>query len=124
MNNILEMLQSFDEENKVLALTLLEEQKIKEIENFLLFCYKFGTQKEHLWKTHAPNCLKTLKTLGGISPYFSFQQLFTLITKENFSIDELEIFFEAYSKFLTKDCKNPKIKKIEITIKLNENETK
>ena len=119
VTNIINMLQSPDQENHVLALGVLETKNPNEITAILMMCYKFGNPKRDVWEINAPKSMIYMDRQAVVKPYsgFSFQQIFTLLTKPLAQKDILEIFFRKYSEYLSHTCELPGV---EISIQLKD----
>lgn len=113
LENIIKMLNSPDEENHVVALSVLEQQSFKKCFVQLAIAYKFGKPKYKLWKLHCPKAFKYLQKILNLkdSPYgeekpLTFNDIFNVIIEHKMEPIQLTIFMEMFSKFLTKQCKS------------------
>jgi len=118
----MEMLKSPDEENQVLALSILDQQNPKTIPVTLMLCHKFGNAPDDLWQKHAAKAKLHIMDLATKSPYtsYSFQQLAALLNTA--STEELKVFCEEYAYYLTKHINNPLILQFKINIILKQDE--
>jgi hypothetical protein len=121
-NTLYKMLTSSDEENKVLALSIMNEHDFKTniMCNFLL--YKNTDVYLTLWEEHAPYVLKNIKsyTNSVASNYLTYKDIFNVSKFAKVDSDQLELYLVELNKFLMKTLKNQGYDYIEsIDIKLN-----
>lgn len=121
-NTLYKMLTSSDEENKVLALSIMNEHdfKINIMCNFLL--YKNTDVYLTLWEEHASYVLKNIKsyTNSVASNYLTYKDIFNVSKFAKVDSDQLELYLVELNKFLMKTLKNQGYDYIEsIDIKLN-----
>ena len=121
-NTLYKMLTSSDEENKVLALSIMNEHdfKINIMCNFLL--YKNTDVYLTLWEEHAAYVLKNIKsyTNSVASNYLTYKDIFNVSKFAKVDSDQLELYLVELNKFLMKTLKNQGYDYIEsIDIKLN-----
>lgn len=121
-NTLYKMLTSSDQENKVLALSIMNEHdfKINIMCNFLL--YKNTDVYLTLWEEHAAYVLKNIKsyTNSVASNYLTYKDIFNVSKFAKVDSDQLELYLVELNKFLMKTLKNQGYDYIEsIDIKLN-----
>lgn len=121
-NTLYKMLTSSDEENKVLALSIMNEHDFKTniMCNFLL--YKNTDVYLTLWEEHASYVLKNIKsyTNSVASNYLTYKDIFNVSKFAKVDSDQLELYLVELNKFLMKTLKNQGYDYIEsIDIKLN-----
>lgn len=121
-NTLYKMLTSSDEENKVLALSIMNEHDFKTniMCNFLL--YKNTDVYLTLWEEHAAYVLKNIKTYTNsvASNYLTYKDIFNVSKFVKVDSDQLELYLVELNKFLMKTLKNQGYDYIEsIDIKLN-----
>ncbi len=121
-NTLYKMLTSSDEENKVLALSIMNEHDFKTniMCNFLL--YKNTDVYLTLWEEHAAYVLKNIKTYTNsvASNYLTYKDIFNVSKFAKVDSDQLELYLVELNKFLMKTLKNQGYDYIEsIDIKLN-----
>ena len=110
--NIIKMLQSPDDENWTVALGILEAEYKSTNEVSLMLCYQCGTPDKDFWKKHAPKCYdKLCRALDCKDDkpilYLSFTTLFTAIKTYHPPQETLQVLFDNYAKFITKQyCGN------------------
>ena len=121
-NTLYKMLTSIDQENKVLALSIMNEHDFKTniMCNFLL--YKNTDVYLTLWEEHAAYVLKNIKsyTNSVASNYLTYKDIFNVSKFAKVDSDQLELYLVELNKFLMKTLKNQGYDYIEsIDIKLN-----
>lgn len=121
-NTLYKMLTSTDQENKVLALSIMNEHDFKTniMCNFLL--YKNTDVYLTLWEEHAAYVLKNIKsyTNSVASNYLTYKDIFNVSKFAKVDSDQLELYLVELNKFLMKTLKNQGYDYIDsIDIKLN-----
>lgn len=93
------MLRSQDVEDRILALTIINQHNPEDITVPLLLLTKFGHMPSNLWKLHAPRAYEYLiKAVQHLEyPSFSYQQLFAQLKDP----EHLELTCEYFGEFLT-----------------------
>lgn len=122
IQNLIQMMQSPDQENHLLALSILEKQDHNKVTASLMLCYKFGRPSPEMWQEHAPNSYAHLLNQSDMKPYagFSFQQIFATIIQPDASLDDILVYFDEYAKYLSGQCMHSKVKSIEIKVNLKD----
>ena len=100
LQNILNMLQSPDQENWVVALSILETQIQTVSPVTLLACYKLGRATPEMWQKHAPTCVLDITSRIGNGPV-SWERLFHSLTIHT-PQDTLGFICDEYGAYLSK----------------------
>jgi hypothetical protein len=123
-NNILKMMQSPDEETKMMGLTLVEQSAIKRNLGFVLMLKKQGYITNEMWKKNAPETMDQMKELS-IDPeqVLYFQTINEILLKNKVAIEQVQFVLDHFAKFLKKEMVNSgydNISDILITININQ----
>jgi hypothetical protein len=108
LQNTIEMLRSPDEENHVVALTILNNIKNKDNLVVLLLCYKFGHPKMDEWKKDAKKAFNYLVKHTSIKESgagLTFKQIFDAIISVKVSPNQMNLFLQMFANHLSEQCK-------------------
>lgn len=104
LENLIKMMDS-TEEDQVVALTIINND-VKDNPAAVLIAYKFSKAKLSLWEEHAPLALAFVQKISKTSKNLnlSFKQIFDAILINKYSTENMELFLNKFSKFLTDQC--------------------
>jgi len=104
-DSLLKMLNSTDED-KLVALTTIENIDRKKNYCKVLLLYKNGSPDYSLWNEHAPKTCKWVANLGlkGSAP--TYQSIFNVLIKKKASSEDMEFFLEDFMRVLKDRFKN------------------
>lgn len=125
--NVIEMLQSTDAENHILALNILNTWDTVDNKIALLFAYKIGNANTDVWVKEAPLAHNAIKRVHAHTKTDTFQKLFNYIVQEKLSGDQMEIFLKLFNVHLLDECKKAEYDEIEaitVTVKLKKKDDK
>lgn len=99
IKSLIQMLRSQDVEDRILALTIIDQHNPEDIEIPLLLCVKFGHGLSMLWQVHAERAYQYLRDTTQCLEYsaFSYQQVFAVVKEP----EHLELACEYFGDFLT-----------------------
>ena len=126
------MLESPDPESVVLGLSCIEQSTFKPNVMYIGLLFLECNVRPELWKVHAPETTRLLRTIGLdiLDPPTTFKKLLEKVLRYTQDIDDLRLFFNAYSLYL-KNRLNKKlsstdiiIEEITITIKTKDDENR
>lgn len=120
--NIVNMLRSPDEENKNVALTIIETLDFNDNITKILLMKKHSQSPNKLWEEHAPNVFAKLKKVPKIdvNKTLTYKNVLAAITKMNVSAEAIEFYMKDFSEYLLNQIKHmgyDYIENIEITLK-------
>jgi len=124
--NIVEMLKSPDEENKTVALTIIDELNFEDNITKVLLMKKHSDSPNTLWEAHAPNIYKRLsaiKTLD-LSKSLTYKQVLAAITTLKVPEEQLNFYMKDFSDYLLEQIKHfgyDYIESLDITFKYTTN---
>ena len=123
LKSVISMLQSPDKENHIVALTIIEQQDYEKSFVSLILAYKFGNSKKDIWEVNAPNAFNFIQNKIKIveGKGVTFNDIFNCIIKYKLPTDEMQLFMQVFSDYLTKQCHSLGynfIEEIEMNIKL------
>ncbi len=123
-DKIINLLQSPDEENWNLGLSILETEYKKIDIVGLALCYLYGIPSRDTWNQVAPNCIKLLTSKIGsdIVTQATFKKLIELANLYPTKQKTLDLLADYYSKFLTSAFTGNNISLIKVTLKSKINE--
>lgn len=124
LDNILQMVNSVDQENKVVALSCLDGLDFNTNLVYLLFLKKEGNATGEDWKTHAPQTTKMLQALGvDMNGVITYRMIQDLLLKKQVSVEDFQYYLDRFARQMHNSIKNMGydfIDSLEITIKLKE----
>jgi hypothetical protein len=126
-NNVLAMLNSSDKENKVVALSCIEELDVKSGIVYLLLFKKLANVPSALWKEHAPKKLDYLKQLGfNAEQVITYKKILDLICEKQVPFTDIQFFLDKFTLSIIEMIPEEygKIEKIDINVKFKKNESK
>jgi hypothetical protein len=130
--NVKAMLDSPDEESIVVGLTCIEQSEFGSNIMYIGLLFLECNVRAELWKVHAPETTKLLRTIGFdiMSPPITYKKLLSKALEYTKDVEDLKLFFDAYSLYL-KSQLNQKlsttdivIDELIITIKTNKDEAR
>ena len=89
----------------MVALTIINND-VKDNPVAVLIAYKFSKAKVSLWEENAPLALAFVQKVsnGSENLNLSFKNIFDAILKNKYSAENMELFLNKFSKFLTDQC--------------------
>jgi hypothetical protein len=104
LENLIKMMDS-TVEDQVVALTIINND-VKDNPVAVLIAYKFSKAKVSLWEENAPLALAFVQKVsnGSENLNLSFKNIFDAILKNKYSAENMELFLNKFSKFLTDQC--------------------
>lgn len=119
--NLLNMLQSSDEENHIVAFEALKNADLSNYLGELIVLYKFGKTNLKVWKTECPPAYKVLKFFEEEKSLTSAKCL-GIMTNCNATKESVELFMEYFVRDMTGFLAQMgyPTEKFEIDIKLKE----
>jgi len=104
LENLIKMMDS-TVEDQVVALTIINND-VKDNPAAVLIAYKFSKAKVSLWEENAPLALAFVQKVsnGSETLNLSFKDIFDAILKNKYSAENMELFLNKFSKFLTDQC--------------------
>lgn len=104
LENLIKMMDS-TVEDQVVALTIINND-VKDNPVAVLIAYKFSKAKVSLWEENAPLALTFVQKVsnGSENLNLSFKNIFDAILKNKYSAENMELFLNKFSKFLTDQC--------------------
>lgn len=130
--NVKAMLDSPDEESIVMGLTCVEQSEFGSNIMYIGLLFLECNVRAELWKVHAPETTKLLRTIGFdiMSPPITYKKLLSKALEYTKDVEDLKLFFDAYSVYLKLQL-NEKlsttdivIDELIITIKTNKDEAR
>ena len=127
-HQIKSMLESSDEENAVVALTIIENSNFRDNLTYILLLMKEADIKMTLWRDHAKKIIKKYEALNINYGSLSYKKIMELITEYNAPLSDIQFFMDCFGEhiraFVNKSLKgNDKIESLTIKINLNESRT-
>lgn len=124
-DNIVDMINSVDKENRVVALTCIENVDFNPNLVYILLLKKQGDASSAEWKEYAPNTSGMLKGLGiNIEEPLTWKQMLNVMGKQQVPEKDIQFYLDRYVKYLYNSIRNlgyDFIDKLEITLKLKSN---
>jgi len=128
--SIILMMCSDDDENKVVALSIIEQLSFKDNVTKILLLKKHSTSSIKLWKEHAPNIHNALQELTDrgymdVNKHLTYKQVLKTITMMKVPPEEFEFYMKDFSNYLMVQVKAlgyDFIESMEIKIKYKKNE--
>lgn len=121
--NILGMLESPDPENRVVALSCIDNVDFNSNITYILILKKEGTKATtHEWLEHAPNASKLLKGMGiELDKALTYKQILETIVKRKVPSEDIQFYLDSFGLKLFQSIKGlgyDFIDELEINIKL------
>lgn len=121
--NIKRMLESSDEENHIVALSILEEQDFLENITFILLLKKASNCKNNFWKEHAPNIFHKISSIKSldVTKVFTYKDILRALREMDAPQDQIIFYLDAFSLYLKDQLASlgyDFIDKLEFNIKL------
>ena len=106
--NVVKMLESPDNENRILALSILEEQDFVGNLAFILLCKKHGHAGNEMWKENAPITFQKMSEIPGldIEKQFTYKLILEALTKTKAPIPQIQFYLDEFSRYLLKQIQN------------------
>ncbi len=105
LDNVIQMLTSKDEENHIVALSIIEATQTKDSAVALLLGLKLGHASEESWTENAPKAFKYAKQLCGdkwrSDLNVTYKSIFTIITSTKQKPHQVKLFMEFFTEYLT-----------------------
>lgn len=125
--NILGMLNSPDEQNKMMGLSVLNEQSFRDNTVKILLLKKHSNCSDELWKEHAPTVWGYMSEIEGldVKKVFTFKSIMQVMRKREMTASDLHFYMEDFNAYLMNQFKImgfDYIESIDITLKLKEDE--
>lgn len=127
-HQIKSMLESSDEENAVVALTIIENSNFRDNLTYILLLMKEADVKRTLWEKYARQTIKKYEALNVNQGSLSYKKIIELITEYKVPLLDIQFFMDCFGEhmknFVNKSLKgNDKIESLTIKINLNESRT-
>lgn len=101
--NMMGMMNSPDEENKVVALTCIENVNYERNLVYIVMLIRHTSISEELWWKHAPKAYAYLLNLGyKAGAAVSFKSVFETLLKAKAPAEDLQFFCDIFADFLKK----------------------
>lgn len=128
--NIIDMLRSPDDENKVVALTIIDQIDFESNVAKVLLLKKHSKSHKNDWKEHAPNIYKELESLEeqqliDLNKHLTYKQVLRTITELKVSEEGFQFYMQDFTKYLLHQIQSMgynEIESIDITLKYKEHE--
>jgi hypothetical protein len=128
--NILGMLRSPDDENKIVAMTIIEQLDFKNNIAKILLLKKHSDSTNKLWEEHAPDTFNYMKELSekkvlDINKHISFKQVLRAISLLKLPPEDFEFYMQDFSEYLLTQVHSMGydfIEEINITVKTKTHE--
>jgi hypothetical protein len=128
--NIIDMLRSPDEENKVVALTIIDQIDFKSNITKILLLKKHSESNKSQWEEHAPKIYKELETLAAdkiidLNKHLTYKQVLSAITRLQVDQEEFQFYMNDFTQYLLRQIQSmgyDYIEDIDITLKYKEHE--
>lgn len=128
--NIIDMLRSPDEENKVVALTIIDQIDFKSNITKILLLKKHSESTKKQWVEHAPTIYKKLEELEGdklidLNKHLTYKQVLSAITQLQVNKEEFQFYMNDFTQYLLHQIQSmgyDYIEDIDITLKYKEHE--
>jgi len=96
-DNIVEMMNSIDLENRVVALNCIENVDFNENLVYILLLKKQGGASSSEWSTHAPNTSKLLKGIGiNLDTSLTWKQYLEILIKRDTTPDKIQFYLDRF----------------------------
>jgi hypothetical protein len=109
--NLINMLSSPDQENHVLACSLIEELDFVKCIGTIGLAYKLGHKTSHdVWEKNAPNIMEKFKlpfpnvNKWPDKQFITFKDIFNVIMTHKAPVSEMEIFLKFFGDYMTAQC--------------------
>lgn len=128
-DNILSMMRSEDNENKVVALTIVDQIVFKDNVTKILLLKKHSKSSPALWEEHAPKTYEKIKELEekGLldsRKHLTYKVVLKAITEYQVCNEDYSFYWNDFAKYLTeqaqKDCTTVESININVNYKSDE----
>ena len=125
--NIVGMLRSPDEENKNVALTIIDQLDFEDNITKILLMKKHSDSNNKLWEAHAPKVFAKLKQISNLDmeKHLTYKNVLSAITQLKVPAEAFEFYMRDFSDYLLTQVKHmgyDYIESMEITVKYKEHE--
>ena len=128
--NIIDMLRSPDDENKVVALTIIEQIDFKSNVTKILLLKKHSQSHKKDWEENAPTIYKELEKLADdkiidLNKHLTYKQVLSAITRLQVDKEEFQFYMNDFTNYLLHQIQSmgyDYIEDIDITLKYKEQE--
>jgi hypothetical protein len=126
-NNVIRMLESSDEENRVLALTIIEQQDFVGNLAFILLCRKRGSADRKLWEEHSPTTWEKMSKIEGLdmNKAFTYKVILRALTEVKAPIPQIQFYMNEFSNHILGQLQNlgyEFIENIEFIVKVKDHD--
>ena len=118
--NMLAMLESPDEENKVVAFECIKNTDLKTNMVYIILLMKEANIKREFWVEHVPEITRTVESIIHKIYDISFSRILNVIHRYTLSLEDKQFLMDRYAKYLEKCLELDKDLVIEIKIKTND----
>jgi len=102
-DNIVEMMNSVDLENRVVALSCIENVDFKDNLVYILLLKKQGGASTSEWTTNAPHTCKLLKSIGvNLDTTLTWKQYLEILIKQDTAPDKIQFYLDRFVKVIHK----------------------
>jgi hypothetical protein len=102
-DNIVEMMNSVDLENRVVALNCIENVDFKDNLVYILLLKKQGGASTSEWTTNAPHTCKLLKSIGvNLDTTLTWKQYLEILIKQDTTPDKIQFYLDRFVKVIHK----------------------
>ena len=106
LKDIIQMLQSSDEENATVALAILDTNFSNNRMVFPLLAYKFGRASSYLWRTNAPELYKKISKILPSNENLTFKVIHDYILNNQQEREQIELYMEYLNKSILETLHN------------------
>jgi len=117
---MLAMLESPDEENKVVAFECIKNTDLKTNMVYIILLMKEANIKREFWVEHVPEITRTVESIIHKIYDISFSRILNVIHRYTLSLEDKQFLMDRYAKYLEKCLELDKDLVIEIKIKTND----
>lgn len=125
-DSVVKMLQSTDEENIVLALTLIEQLEFKENLVFILLAKKNAHCNNPMWEKNAPVTFRNLKAVTpNVSKVLTFKKILQILVAQKVDAEQMQFYLDVFAKYLKEQITAQGmdfVEDIEMKIKIKQHE--
>jgi hypothetical protein len=122
-DNVLNMLNSVDPENRVVALSCIENVDFKTNLVYIMLLKKQGDKATTAeWKEHAPKVCQMLSSINiNLDNALTYKQILEILTKHKVSAEDIQFYLDKFARTLFTSIKGlgyEFIDSLEINLKL------
>jgi hypothetical protein len=105
-DNILQMMNSVDGENKVVALSCIDNVDFNKNLTYILILKKQSSASTADWKEFAPNTTKMLTGIGvDVDSVLSYKQVLEILVKRKVPTEDIQFYLDRFAKYLYSSIK-------------------